>query len=367
MLGLRSGFFRFKWFGVSITVDAFLPIALAVICWVLAKRYFPGVVFLNDATHYWILGGIGSFALLLSILFHEVGHAFSAKILQIPIERIHIYLFGGMVELRHRPLIPNQEFFVSMAGPIASGLLALIGFIILTILNPQTQALFYFSVHFISYMNLLLAVFNLIPVFPLDGGRAMRALMWQTQKNFYKASRTMHRFSSTFIGLVFVISLILFFYVTHFYAFWLGIFGLYTAYLLMKAKTELTTLPQFSELVFKIERDSSPAQIIQKILDVNPEALKKAIVPVFIDQQIHSILFAHKAIENMVGELDFSALLEPVRLGTYIETSNENTFSNEITYEAEFLPVFENNIFVGLCDAFEMRFWLLETKFLKKS
>lgn len=363
----RSGFFRFKIAGLSITVDGFLPIVLAIICWVLAKRYFPGVVFLHNPNHYWILGGFGAFGLILSILFHEIGHAFAAKILHIPIERIHIYLFGGMAELRHRPLIPNQEFFVSMAGPIASAIVSLIGFILLSQIDSKTQAILYFSIHFVAYMNLLLALFNLIPVFPLDGGRAVRALMWRKQKNFYKASLTMHRFSSTLIGLIFLISLYLFFFVATYYAFWLGIFGLYTAYLLMKAKTELTTLPLFKELIYSMESDLSPAQIIKKIMDVNPDALRKTAIPVLVNHNLHSILFGHEVIKNFSASLDFENLIEAPSLGSYIDSSNVESFSNEIEFKAEYIPVFKDGNFMGLCDAYEMRFWLTETQNIKLS
>ena len=366
MLNSKSGFFKFKFAGVWITVDALLPIAIAVICWVLAKRYFPSVVYLSNSNHYWILGGIGSLALSFSILFHELGHAFAARILRIPIERIHIYLFGGMAELRHRPLIPNQEFFVSMAGPIASGVLALISFVFISQIDASEKSILYFSVHFIAYMNLLLAAFNLIPVFPLDGGRAVRALMWKSQRNFYIASKTMHRFSSSLIAIIFVASLYLFFYYPGHYSFWLGIFGLYVAYLLMKAKSELTTLPNFTELVFKFSNESSPAQIIQKILEVNPDALKNSIIPVLVNQELHSIIYGKAAFDHLSDKIDFETLLEKPSLGTFIDSKDKQTFSNDLDYTAEFLPVFEHGKFAGLCDAYEMRFWLNETLYLEQ-
>lgn len=362
----RSGLFRFKIAGLSITIDGLLPIVIAIICWVLAKRYFPSVVFLHNSDHYWILGGLGALGLILSILFHEMGHALAAKILHIPIERIHIYLFGGMAELRHRPLIPNQEFFVSMAGPIASGVASLIGFILLSQIDAKTQAIFYFFIHFVANMNLLMALFNLIPVFPLDGGRAVRALMWRKQKNFYKASITMHRFSSTLIGLFFLLSLY-FFYVATYYAFWLGIFGLYIAYLLMKAKTELTTLPLFKELIYQLESDLSPAQIIHKIMDINPDALRKTAIPVLVDHKLHSILFGQQVIENLSASVQFESLIEAPAWGSYIDSSLAESYSNELEFKAEYIPVFENGNFMGLCDAYEMRFWLNETQNIRKS
>ncbi len=365
MFSSKTGYFRFKIAGIWITLDYLLPLSVVVIGWVLSARYFPAVVYLTDSMNYWILGFLGSFSLLFSILFHEVGHALAAKVLRIPIERIHVYLFGGMAELRHRPLIPNQEFFVSMAGPIASSLLALVSFVILSRLHAQTQALFYFIVHFVAYMNLLLALFNLIPVYPLDGGRAVRAIIWRSKKNYFKASQLMHRLSSGLIAVIFIISLILFFFVDGYYAFWLGIFGLYVAYLLMKAKTELTGLPQFSELIFTLPEHATPAEIIQKILTVNPDALKKSIVPVMIQGDWISIIRGNQLMAKLTEEFKFSELTEPILEGMHINTKSKDTFSTEVNYQAEFIPVFEGPRFLGLCDAYEMRFWLQQSTYLQ--
>ncbi|TNE69721.1 hypothetical protein EP331_13805 [bacterium] len=362
MISSKTGFFRFKIAGIWITLDYLLPLSVLVIGWVLAARYFPAIVYLHNDSNYWILGILGSLSLLFSIIIHEIGHAFAANILRIPIERIHVYLFGGMAELRHRPLIPNQEFFVSMAGPVASGVLALVSFVLMSQFHPQSESIPYFLIHFIAYMNLMLAVFNLIPVYPLDGGRAVRALIWKSKKNYYNASRIMHRLSSVLIGFTFIISLVLFFFVDGYYAFWLGIFGLYVAYLLMKAKTELTSLPVFSELVFKIEDTFSPAQITQKILDINPDALKKSIVPVFLEQQFVGILTGEKIIQSFATTVELDHMIEEVSIGTYINLKEIETYHNDLQFKAEFLPVFDGDAFKGLCDAYEMRFWLLQTR-----
>ncbi len=362
MLGVKNGVFRFTILGLQITVDFLMPLALLLLAWVLSSKYFPAVIYLQKNSNYIILGATGSISLLLSILLHEFGHAYAAKILQIPIERIHIYLFGGMAELRHRPLIPIQEFFVSMAGPIVSGVLSLSFFIILTSLDPKTQSLAYFSVHFVAFMNLILAFFNLIPVYPLDGGRALRALIWRKHQNFYSASKLMHRLSSGFIGLLFLITLLLFFTVDSYHSFWLGTFCFYSAYLLMNAKSELTANPEFSELIFKLDKDSSPAQIIDKIMDVNPDALNNAIVPVFIAEKFEFILFGNEVLRSFPSNLSLNDILRTPEPGTFINILDSSTFSGDLKFKAEFIPVFNGNEFSGLCDAFEMTFWLNEKK-----
>jgi len=362
MLGIKNGVFRFKILGLQITVEILMPLALLILAWVLSEKYFPSVIYLHNSSNYILLGVTGSISLLLSILFHEFGHAYAANILHIPIERIHIYLFGGMAELRHRPLIPIQEFFVSMAGPIVSGVLSLLFFIILYSLDPKTQSLAYFSVHFVAFMNLILAFFNLIPVFPLDGGRALRALIWRKKQIFYSASKLMHRLSSGFIGLFFLVTLILFFTVDSYHSFWLGTFGFYTAYLLMSAKSELTANPEFSELIFKVDTDSSPAQIIDKIMEVNPDALKNAVIPVFIAEKFEFILYGKEVLKSFHSNLTLNDILKKPELGTYINIQDRSTFSADLKFQAEFIPVFIGNEFSGLCDAFEMTFWLNEKK-----
>lgn len=326
--------------------------------WFLSKRYFPDMVFLSNENDYWILGGFGSLSLLTSILVHELGHATAAKVLHIPIERIHVYLFGGMAELRHRPFVATQEFFVSLAGPVASAALSLSAFSMIQLLNSENSPILYFSFHFVAFINVFLFLFNLIPVFPLDGGRAVRALIWRKKHNFYQASALMHRLSSLFIALFFIISLVLFFFYDGRVSFWFGIFSLYTAYLLMKAKSELTHKPDFSNLIYEMDSNLTPAEISEKLLDINPETLNKSVIPVFVNQEFSGVLLGRDITKTLDGTHSLTDLIKKPALGCYIETHDNQTFNYDVEYHSDFLPIFESGKFVGLCDAFEMRFWL---------
>jgi Zn-dependent protease len=117
--------------------------------------------------------------LVLSIVLHETSHALVARRHGLPISNITLFLFGGVAELTEEPKTARVEFLMAIAGPIASGVLAL-GFFAaarLLVLFDAPTALEGVT-FYLAGINGLLAAFNLIPAFPLDGGRVLRAVLW---------------------------------------------------------------------------------------------------------------------------------------------------------------------------------------------
>ena len=138
--------------------------------------------------HYWVLGLIGALGLFVCVLAHELSHSLVARAEGIPVEGITLFIFGGMARIGGEARTPDSEFKVAAAGPLMSlaiGLsCGLLYWMVGSFLAPQARALlFYFM-----FVNVLLMVFNLVPGFPLDGGRLLRAILWKILDNFRRAT-----------------------------------------------------------------------------------------------------------------------------------------------------------------------------------
>jgi Zn-dependent protease/predicted transcriptional regulator len=138
-------------------------------------------------TQHWSVGVLTSLLFFASILFHELSHSMVARLYKIRVESITLFVFGGVARIANDPSKAIQEFNIAIAGPIAS--LFLGGFFYaLTLFFPygtMTGAL----ALWLSEINVTLAVFNLLPGFPLDGGRIFRAIVWGITKDFTRATR----------------------------------------------------------------------------------------------------------------------------------------------------------------------------------
>ena len=179
----------FTLFGIKVGLDYSWFLLAILLVWSLMAGYFPWVLpGLETASYLWmaILGAAGLFA---SIIFHEFAHALVARRFDLPISRITLFIFGGVAEMDDEPRTASAEFWMAIAGPIASFLLAGAMFVVLSGgpfgLESQLGAI----IGYLAFINLILAVFNLLPAFPLDGGRMLRAAMWWFTQDFQKATR----------------------------------------------------------------------------------------------------------------------------------------------------------------------------------
>jgi Zn-dependent protease/predicted transcriptional regulator len=135
---------------------------------------------------YWAVAILTSILFFGSVLFHELSHSLVAQYYKLKVVSITLFIFGGVARIAREPSKPLQEFNIAIAGPIASALLsALFFFMTLAFAhNPMVVAL----AMYLCVTNGLLAAFNLLPGFPLDGGRIFRAIVWGATKNFSKAT-----------------------------------------------------------------------------------------------------------------------------------------------------------------------------------
>jgi Zn-dependent protease len=188
MFGKRFRLFKLLGFQVQVDVS-WLGIAVLV-TWTLAVGVFPYRLPGFTPATYWIMGAAGACGLFASIVFHEFAHSIVARQFGIEMSGITLFVFGGVAEMKEEPRSPQAEFFMAIAGPLASVVLV----IVFWALAQWGQAVgwppqVYGVLGYLGWINAILVVFNLVPAFPLDGGRVARSIIWGWNKNFRAATR----------------------------------------------------------------------------------------------------------------------------------------------------------------------------------
>src|SRR5437660_5025404 len=180
--GLRIG----RILGIPIYLHSTWVFIFAAITYMIASQFKQQHPLWTNTQH-WTVGVLTSLVFFASLLFHELSHSVVAHHYKIRVVSITLFLFGGLARIEREPSKAFQEFSIAIAGPLASGFLA-VGFFGLTLLFPYSQTVGALAT-WLCRTNALLAVFNLLPGFPLDGGRIFRAIVWGATKNFEKATR----------------------------------------------------------------------------------------------------------------------------------------------------------------------------------
>jgi len=186
----------FRAFGIPIYVDVSWFIVALLISWSLADNVFPASLPGRSSTAYWALGIGATLGLFVSILLHELAHALVARRFAVPIRGITLFIFGGVAEMEEEPPSAKAEFLVAIAGPIASVAVGVACFGLAAVVSDGLEVSTALS--FIAGLNLLLVVFNMIPAFPLDGGRVLRSILWHFRKDLRWATRVTSSIGSAF-------------------------------------------------------------------------------------------------------------------------------------------------------------------------
>jgi Zn-dependent protease/predicted transcriptional regulator len=175
-------------FGIQIGFSVSWFIIFALVTWTLAEGYFPAQRLISPDSIVWALALIGSLLFFASVLVHELAHSVVALHNGIPVTRITLFIFGGVAQIGREAPTPRVEAAISAAGPAASFVLAIVfGFAYLVTVEVSRAAASLFM--WLALVNGSLAIFNLLPGFPLDGGRLLRALIWSITNDFRSATR----------------------------------------------------------------------------------------------------------------------------------------------------------------------------------
>ena len=206
---MRGGTKVMKIFGIDVKLHYSWWFIFILLSWSLSASFFPHFFPDYDTKTYWLMGVISSLLLFVSVLLHELSHSLVAKTKNIKVESITLFFFGGVAGISSEEMKPSSEFQMAIAGPLFS--LVLAGIFYLIYINDGNSIVT--AITFYLYqLNLILAVFNLVPGYPLDGGRAFRAILYAYYKDLKKATKIAAGFGRFFAGFLIV----------------LGIFGMFT-------------------------------------------------------------------------------------------------------------------------------------------
>jgi len=189
----------FTLFGFKVGVDFSWVFLAVLITWSLAESWFPARSKGMSAPTYWLMGAAGALGLFGSIIFHEFCHSIVARQFGLAMKGITLFIFGGVAEMQEEPKSAKVEFLMAAAGPLSSAGLAAAFYLLYTagenIGWPESVN---GVLEYLAWLNIILAAFNLVPAFPLDGGRVLRSILWAARGNLRWATRVASRLGSAF-------------------------------------------------------------------------------------------------------------------------------------------------------------------------
>lgn len=288
-------------FGIPVRFDYRWFVVFGLSVWLIAVNLARGGMWVGQVqlmpvsvTTAWILAVVTTIGLFLSVLGHELSHALMGRAEGIEIEEIVLHPFGGLARLRNEPENPGAEFRIAVAGPAASFLFALISFVLML---PAMMAGYPTAGGVLLLLcagNLLLAVFNLFPGYPLDGGRVLRAILWGRTGDIKEATRM-----AGICGMLIAAILIIFgvymaiapSFRSYFMGFWsvlVGIFLFDAAYGVVKhiRGRVQNIVKEAMSAPFAVEPDLTISQLIDSVLPLH----RQVAFPVALNQRLHGIL-----------------------------------------------------------------------------
>jgi len=187
---MRGAFKIGKIAGIEIGVHYSWIFAFILFAWIFASGTFPAVIKNQTQTVYWICGIIMALGIFISVLLHELCHSLVAIRKGMKVSSIVFFIFGGVSNIESEPKTAGVEFLMAGAGPLSSFVLAAIFLGLASLFaSPDNIVTPVFAVlSYLSYTNLLLGIFNIVPGFPLDGGRVLRSIIWGATKNLRTAT-----------------------------------------------------------------------------------------------------------------------------------------------------------------------------------
>lgn len=229
---MRSSLYLGSIAGIRIEVNFSWLIIFALMTFSLATLWFPQSVPRQSVPLYWLTAVVAVLLLFASVLAHELAHSIFAKSRGLPVKSITLFIFGGVSNIEREPQSPGVEFQMAFVGPLTSliigavsvGVTFLLGGI--TGVPPLLTALF----SYMGIINLLLGVFNLIPGFPMDGGRVLRSMIWKATGSLQKATQWAANVGQGIAYLMMLIGVWLFFTGFPLDGLWIGFIGLFLLY-----------------------------------------------------------------------------------------------------------------------------------------
>ncbi|MBI3652006.1 MAG: site-2 protease family protein [Acidobacteria bacterium] len=279
-------------FGIPIRAHySWLPV-FPFYAWAIASSLLPRQAPGLTASEYWLLGFITTFLLFLSVLFHELAHSLMARAEGLGTGSITLYIFGGLASLEGQPANPSAEFKIALVGPAANFVMGTIFFLTAQSLSKGAAEQVF---RHLGLVNWFLAVFNILPGMPLDGGRVLRAIVWRFNKNFRAATQIANR-----AGLVIAVTLVV--YGLYFFAVADKVIGLSSVSLGVMIGLMLGTAEGRNYGLWRVKRGTvedvmnrdvvliSPQMKVADFIDKVLQNNRDTSFPVAEDQRLHGML-----------------------------------------------------------------------------
>jgi len=214
--------------GIPIEINYSWFIVFFLVIWTLAQSYFPQVLPNAPAFVYWIISIVAALLFFASLLAHELSHSIVAIKNKLPINGISLFVFGGVAHMSKEPQTPGIEFKMAAAGPLCSFTLSFMFFLLTQLFYrlkfPMTVVV---AMDYLSFINLAVGIFNLIPGFPLDGGRILRAALWSLFGDIKKATQIASTIGKAFAFILMGLGFLYLFYGMVISGIWLIFIGFF--------------------------------------------------------------------------------------------------------------------------------------------
>lgn len=289
MFGRRVTLFRI--FGFAVRLDASWIVIAVLVTWSLATGIFPSIYRGLSPASYWWMGVVGAVGFFGCIVVHELCHSLVANHYMLPMKGITLFIFGGVAEMGSEPPSAKVEFLMAIAGPIASLILGLLCEAIRR-LGSSWPVEVVGILGYLGWINIVLAIFNLVPAFPLDGGRVLRAALWHFQGDLMRATSIASR-----IGAAFGILLML-------YGVWRLLSGALIAavwYFMIGMFLRAASRMSYQQVVLRTELAGEP---VSRFMHPHPIALAPALtVRQLVDQYLYRYDFKVYPVVTADGDL----------------------------------------------------------------
>jgi Zn-dependent protease len=270
--------------GIDVYINVSWLIILVLLTFSLATDWFPTTYPGQSFSIYFVLGFIATILLFVSVLLHELAHSLVARRRGLSVKNIVLFVFGGVSNIEQEPKSAGVEFQMAFVGPLTSLLIGAIsyGLFLLVARGPGPLAA---TLSYLAVANILLGVFNLLPGFPLDGGRVLRSVVWWITGSASKATRVATTVGSIVAFLFILGGIWLFFTGAAISGIWFGFIGWFMLSAAQAARTQMTLEESFHDAtvaqMMKLDPLTVPANIsLQKLVDEYflPLGLRSALV-----------------------------------------------------------------------------------------
>lgn len=342
--------------GIEVGVHYTWLIAFALITFSLAVGFFPVITPGYAVVTYWLVGATAALLLFVSVLVHEFSHSLVAKARGIPVQSITLFIFGGVSNIQEEPENPRDEFLIAVVGPVSSLLLAGVFWGIFLVIGPATRpsgAL----VFYLAIINVILAVFNLLPGFPLDGGRVLRAVLWAITGSLRQATNWASGVGQVFAFLLIIWGVLLIFAGSFLGGIWIAFIGWFLNNAAESSRRELAAREAFrgvrvGDIMTPEPSIVSPHLPVRSM--IQDYALRRGVRAVLIAEDgqlagIATMTDVHKVMPEHWGDTTVGEIMTPaplVTVGPNVDLQSALRLMGE--RDLNQLPVVEDGRLVGL-------------------